>query len=76
VFVANTDTYQAVHNFNLPRFPGATEETVLAFEFSTERHALEADKVLSDKGYGHKISKLGPGEGRVYRIVQSQSVNP
>jgi hypothetical protein len=74
VFVANTDTYRAVHNFNLPQIPGRTEGTGLAFEFSTKQHVLEVDRMLSDRGYGHKISELGPGEGRVYRVAHPQSV--
>jgi hypothetical protein len=69
VFVANTDTYQAVHNFNLPQIPDLAPTTVLTFEFSTANRVLEGDRLLSDRGYGHKILELGPGEGRVYRVT-------
>jgi hypothetical protein len=75
VFVANTNTYQAVCNFNLPRISGLAPATELAFEFSTARQVLQVDELLSDRGYGHKISELAPGEGRVYRVTQSQLVH-
>jgi hypothetical protein len=75
VLVANTDAYRPVHNFNLPQIPDLDERTALAFEFSTERHVLEADRMLSDKGYGYKVSELLPGEGRVYQVLQPESVD-
>jgi hypothetical protein len=70
VFVANTDTYRAVHNFNLPEIPDLTPTTALTLEFSTANRVLEGDRLLSDRGYGYKISEVGPGEGRVYRVTQ------
>jgi hypothetical protein len=75
VFVANTDTHRAVHNFNVPQMPNSGEGAVLAFEFSTERSTFKLDGELLNHGYGYKVSKLGPGEGRVYRVVHPQSVD-
>jgi hypothetical protein len=70
VFLANTDTYRAVHNFNLPQSPELSAGAVLAFEFSTGEQVPEVDRKLSDEGYGYKVSELGPGEGRVYRVYR------
>jgi hypothetical protein len=75
VFVANTDTYRAVHNFNIPQIPNLSDAAALVFEFSTERSLYAVDNMLLDHGYGFKISKLGPGEGQVYRVVHPQSAN-
>jgi hypothetical protein len=75
VFVANSDTSQPVHNFNLPRIPGLPDGTSLAFEFSTSRYPPDIDRVLPDMGYGNKIARLEPGEGRVYRVERSASSN-
>ncbi len=71
VFLVNSDTYQAVHNFGIPRIPGLAEGTRLAYEFSTRRHVLEIDKVLLETDYGYRVSQLGPSEGRVYRVESS-----
>jgi hypothetical protein len=75
VFLANSDTYQAVPNFTLPRMHGLAEGTKLAFEFSTGGQVLASDRMLSDTGYGYKVAELKPGEGRVYRAVHSNSSN-
>jgi hypothetical protein len=72
VFVANTDAYRSVPNFNLPQIPALDGRTTLAFEFSTKGHVLEVDRMLSDKGFGSKVSVIGPGEGRVYRVLEPQ----
>jgi hypothetical protein len=74
VFVANTDTYQAVRNFNLPTIPGLAEGTALTLELSTHELVLEVDRTLVDEGYGYKVSELTPGEGRAYKLVPPQSV--
>lgn len=71
VFVGNTDTERAVHNFNMPRSLDWDDGTVLLAEFSTDTHVPEADRVLADRGYGYKVTGLGPGEGRVYRLART-----
>jgi hypothetical protein len=76
VFLANSDTYEAVCNFNLPRIHGLAEGTRLALEFSTGGHLQDTDRMLSDMGYGYKVSELKPGEGRVYRIAHFHPSHP
>jgi hypothetical protein len=75
VFVANTDTYEAVRNFNLPHIPRLAKETKLALDFSTAERVHILDEIARNRGYGHKILELGPGEGRVYRVVHPQPDN-
>ena len=70
VFVANTDTSRAVHNFNIPRIPDAVGDGPLEIEFSTVDRVAGADGVLTFNGYGYKVLALAPGEGRVYRLVR------
>lgn len=72
VFVANTDTHHAIHNFNLPRMPNWAEGGQLEFEFSTARRPIQVDKALTFNGRGYRVLQLAPGEGRVYRVVHRQ----
>jgi hypothetical protein len=76
VFVANTDTYRAVHNFNIPRIPGAAGDGQLEIDFSTVDCLAEADRVLAFNGYGYKVRTIAPGEGRVYRLVRQPAGRP
>jgi hypothetical protein len=76
VFLANSDTDRGVCSFNLPRIRGLAEGAKLAFEFSTGRHLRNSDRMLSDMGYGYKVSELKPGEGRVYRVAYADPSTP
>jgi hypothetical protein len=69
VFVANTDTEKGIQNFDLPRFPGVAGAEPLQLEFSTASRVAEIDKTLTGGQRGHRVRKLAPGEGRVYRIA-------
>jgi hypothetical protein len=71
VLVANTDTESAIENVNLPRLPGVAGETCLALEFSTARRPPAKDRRLTFESKGYKLTKVGPGEGRVYRVVRA-----
>jgi hypothetical protein len=73
VLVANTDTEKAIENVNVPRIPGLEEEAHLSLEFSTARRPPAGDRHLTLGGKGYKLTKVGPGEGRVYRVVHARA---
>ncbi|MGD8738461.1 MAG: hypothetical protein PVJ85_17060 [Anaerolineae bacterium] len=69
VIVANTDPRQAVDNFNLPAIPGLGPDPALALDFSTAGERVGTDPLPLPGIGGFKVQHLGPGEGRVYRVV-------
>jgi hypothetical protein len=68
VFVANTDGEKGIDNVNLPSIPQAGSGTWLEFLFSTTEQVCEADRILQLGYKAYKITRLEPGEGRLYRV--------
>ena len=67
VFVANTGE-DRIDNFDVPPASPAGPEAQLEFLFSTAHQVGEADRILSLGYKAYRVTSLGPGEGRVYRV--------
>jgi hypothetical protein len=72
-FVANTDSREGIHNFNLPRMPGLGPNPRLELVFSTTGQVPGADEILEGGDKAHKITSLAPGEGRIYRVTSAKA---
>lgn len=68
LFVANIDTENEIDNIGIPSFKGQTGKEKLTLDFSTSPKKVFIDQTLTFNGYHYKISKMYPGEGRVYKI--------
>jgi len=67
LFVANLDTAQEFCHFTIPTI--SPNITTVTAEFSTVNEWLEADKQLHFNGKSYHVTRLAPGEGRVYRLT-------
>ena len=66
VFVANLDVDNPSGQFYLPDLGTAQD---LVCDFSTAHHVPTVDdEALTFNGRGYRVTRLDPGEGRVYRI--------
>lgn len=67
IFVANTDSDNAIVNFAIPKIKGI-ENTRLKFDFSTANSVTEIDKYPFYNGRHYNIFRLEKGECRVYLV--------
>jgi hypothetical protein len=70
LFVANTDPEQAAIRFALPDIG---RNVPLICEFSTRSSIPETDQRLPFTGKHYKVTRLAPGEGRVYRVQHDET---
>jgi hypothetical protein len=70
VFLVNTDPEHEAVRFALPHLneAGQREKFSLICEFSTLPRVPETDQGLTFNGKHYKITRLAPGEARVYRV--------
>jgi hypothetical protein len=67
IFVANTDSENAIVNFAIPKIKGI-ENKRLKFDFSTANSITEIDKYPFYNGRHYNIFRLEKGECRVYLV--------
>jgi hypothetical protein len=67
IFIANTDSENAIVNFAIPRIK-AIENNRLKFDFSTRNSILEIDKYPFYNGRNYNVFRLEKGECRVYLV--------
>ncbi|NJN77774.1 MAG: hypothetical protein HC803_05120 [Saprospiraceae bacterium] len=67
IFVANTDSENAIVNFAIPKIKNI-ENTRLKFDFSTSSTITEIDKYPFYNGKHYNIFRLEKGECRVYLV--------
>jgi hypothetical protein len=67
IFVANTDSENAIVNFAIPKIKGI-ENKRLKFEFSTADSITEIDKYPFYNGRHYNVFRLEKGECRVYLV--------
>ena len=67
IFIANTDSENAIVNFAIPKIK-AIENSRLKFDFSTANSVTEIDKYPFYNGRNYNIFRLEKGECRVYLV--------
>jgi hypothetical protein len=74
VYVVNTDLVHEAVRSAIPRLnePGEQENYTILCEFSTSASSPETIERLTFNGKHYKLTRIAPGEGRVYRVTQKK----